>query len=324
VVEERGTRVSEPPARSPSTPEPLEAIRAFWQDLGLPGLFDVHVHFLPPNVQAKVYAQFDQAGPKIGREWPIRYRGSHEERVEQLRSFGVRRFSALPYAHRPGIATYLNDWARDFAGQVAECLWSATFYPEPGAASYVGDLIESGVEVFKLHAQVGEFRLDDPLLDQAFGLVEDAGTPIVIHVGSGPVGNEFTGPEHLARLLRRHPRLPVVIAHMGAPEYAEFLTLAETHEHTRLDTTMVFTGFFDQEAPYPDELLPRLADLGDRVLLGSDFPTIPYPYLEQLHGLTRLAGRHPGLGEEWLRRVCWHNGFELFGPPRRRPGSLRE
>ena len=264
-------------------------------------------------MQAKVWAQFDDAGPKIGREWPIRYRGSHEERVELLRRFGVRRFSALPYAHRPGIATYLNHWAGDFAAQVPECLRSATFYPEPEAATYVAELIEAGVEVFKLHTQVGEFRLDDPLLDEAFGLIEDAGTPTVIHVGSGPVGNEFTGPEHLERLLRRHPRLTAVIAHMGAPEYAEFLALVEAHENTHLDTTMVFTSFFDQESPYPDHLLPRLADLGDRVLLGSDFPTIPYPYLDQLDGLTRLAGRHDGLGEDWLRRVCWHNGVELFG-----------
>ena len=291
----------------------MEATRAFWQDLGLPGLFDVHVHFLPPNIQRRVYEQFDQAGPKIGREWPIRYRGSHEERVELLRSLGVRRFSALPYAHRPGIAGYLNDWARDFAAGVEECLRSATFYPEPEAASYVPALVEDGVEVFKLHTQVGEFRLDDPLLDEPFGALEDAGTPVVIHVGSGPVGNDFTGPEHLERLLVRHPRLAVVIAHMGAPEYAEFLTLAETYEHTRLDTTMVFTDFFDQEAAYPDDLLPRLADLGDRVLLGTDFPTIPYPVLEQLEGLGRLGERHPGLGQEWLRRVCWHNGVELFG-----------
>lgn len=295
--------------------EPVDATRAFWQGLGLPGLFDVHVHFLPPNVQAKVYAQFDLAGPKIGREWPIRYRGSHEARVELLRELGVRRFSALPYAHRPGIASYLNDWARDFAAGIPECLWSATFYPEPDAATYVSDLIDAGVEVFKLHAQVGEFRLDDPMLDEAFGLVEDAGTPTVIHVGSGPVGNEFTGPEHLERLLRRHPRLTAVIAHMGAPEYAEFLALAETYENTRLDTTMVFTEFFDREAPYPDDLLPRVADLGDRVLFGSDFPTIPYPYLEQLAGLARLGRRHQGLGEDWLRRVLWHNGLELFGLP---------
>ena len=121
--------------------EPVETLRdddvpGWWAGLGLPGLYDVHVHFLPPNVQAKVYAQFDRAGPKIGREWPIRYRGSHEERVEQLRSFGVRRFSALPYAHRPGIAAYLNDWARDFAAgdKLVVCLGDNIFEHAHAAA----------------------------------------------------------------------------------------------------------------------------------------------------------------------------------------------
>ncbi len=287
-------------------------VPAWWQSLGLPGLFDVHVHFLPENVQRKVYAQFDEAGPKIGRAWPIRYRGTHEERIEQLRAMGVRRFSALPYAHRPGIATYLNDWARGFAADVPESLWSATFYPEPEAPAYVAGLVEAGVEVFKVHVQVGEFHLDDPLLDPVWGLLEDAGTPIVVHAGSGPVGNAFTGPDPLRRVLERFPRLAVVVAHLGAPEYAEFLALAETYERTCLDTTMVFTDFFDVEAAYPRDLLPRLVDLQNKVLLGSDFPTIPYPYAHQLEGLARLD-----LGDEWLRAVCWGNGARIFGESRR-------
>ncbi|MCW2782974.1 MAG: amidohydrolase 2 [Marmoricola sp.] len=283
-------------------------VPAWWQALGLPGLFDVHVHFLPENIQRAVYKQFDQAGPKIGREWPIRYRGTHQERVEQLRALGVRRFSALPYAHKPGIAGYLNDWARDFAGEVPECLWSATFYPEPEAPAYVAELVEAGIEVFKIHVQVGEFHLDDPLLDDVWGLLEDAGTPIVIHAGSGPVGNEYTGPAALARVLRQHPRLTAIVAHMGAPEFREFHELAETHERTYLDTTMVFTDFFDLGGAYPRDLLPRMVDLGPKVLLGSDFPTIPYPYAHQLEGLERL-----GLGDDWLRAVCWENGEALFG-----------
>ncbi|NUR09827.1 MAG: amidohydrolase [Nocardioidaceae bacterium] len=290
--------------------EPVEEVREFWRRLGLPGLFDVHVHFLPENVQRRVYEQFDQAGPKIGRAWPIRYRGSHRARVELLRDLGVRRFSALPYAHRPGIAGYLNDWALAFAKEFPDSLWSATFYPEPEAAAYVGDLVAEGVEVFKVHVQVGEFHLDDPLLDGVWQTLEEAGTPIVVHAGSGPVGNAFTGPDPLRRVLARYPRLAVVVAHMGAPEYAEFLALAEAHERVHLDTTMTFTDFFEGEAPYPRELLPRLVDLQDRVLLGSDVPTIPYPYLHQLESLRRLD-----LGDAWLRAVCWENAARLFGVP---------
>ena len=59
---------------------------------------------------------------------------------------------------------------------------------------YVGELIAAGTEVFKVHVQVGDFDLVDPLLDDAWGLVADAGTPVVIHASSGPVGNEHTGP----------------------------------------------------------------------------------------------------------------------------------
>jgi uncharacterized protein len=284
--------------------EDAEAVTAFWRGLGLPGLFDAHVHFLPPNIQRAVWAQFDSAGPKIGREWPIRYRGDVDERVGRLRSFGVRRFPTLPYAHKPGVAAYLNEWARGFAADVPESLWSATFYPEPEAPAYVDELVAAGVEVFKVHLQVAEFHLDDPLLDEVWGVLSDARTPVVVHAGSGPVGNDFTGPASMARLLARFPQLVLVVAHLGSPESDAFLDLATKYDGVHLDTTMVFTDFW----PFPAELRPRLAELQPRILLGTDFPNIPYPYVHQLEGLTRLD-----LGDDWLRAVCWENGVRLFG-----------
>ena len=288
--------------------EDVPAVRAFWEGLGLPGLFDVHVHFLPPNIQRAVYAVFDAAGPKIGREWPIRYRASHEERIELLRAMGVRRFPTLPYAHKMGVATYLNDWSRDLAAGIPEVMWSGTFFPEPEAPAYVAELVEAGAEILKIHLQVGEFHLDDPLLDGVWEVLEAADVPVVVHAGSGPVGNEFTGPGSMERLLRRFPRLPIIVAHMGAPELVRFLRLAERYERVVLDTTMVFTDFFGVD--YPPALFPRLLAIQDKILLGSDFPTIPYPYVEQLSGLARLD-----LGDDFLRAVCWGNGVRLFGAP---------
>lgn len=286
-------------------------VPSWWQSLGLPGLLDVHVHLLPPRVMEKVRHQFDTAGPLIGRPWPLHYRGDEADLVARLRALGVRRFSALPYAHRSGIAEYLNDWAAELAERVPDVLTSATLFPEDGVEKYVAQRIEAGVRVFKVHVQVGHFELTDPMLDEAWGLIEEAAVPTVIHVNSGPVANAHTGPEPMRALLRRHPRLVAVLAHMGAPEYADFLDIAERHESVRLDTTMAFTDFFEEMAAFPRELLPRLAALGDRVLLGSDFPNIPYPYAHQLEALERL-----GLGPEWLRRVCWSNAAELFGVER--------
>lgn len=287
------------------------AVRAFWTALGLPGLLDLHVHFLPPPIERAVWREFDGEGELIGRPWPIRYRGTPEERVAFLREAGVRRFTTLPYAHKPGVAGFLNDWSRDFAAQVPEVLRSATFYPEAGAASYVPALVADGVQVFKLHLQVGSFHLDDPLLDDAWGTLAESGTPIVVHAGSGPVGTPYTGPASTARVLARHPRLRLVIAHMGAPESADFLQLAASHEGVHLDTSMAFTRFFAEGAHggFPADLVPRLRDLQDRVLWGSDFPTLPFAYGEQLDWLAELD-----LGDDWLRDVLWHNSLRLVGP----------
>ncbi len=71
---------------------------------------------------------------------------------------------------------------------------------------------------------------------------------------------------------------------------------------------MAFSGFLERLAPFPAELRPRLAAAGDRILLGSDFPNIPYPYLHQLQVLAGL-----GLGTEWLRAVCYENAVRLLG-----------
>ena len=76
---------------------------------------------------------------------------------------------------------------------------------------------------------------------------------------------------------------------------------------------MVFTDFELGDAhggppTYADGLLDRLDRQRDRLLLGTDFPTIPYPYVHQLESLERL-----GLGDDWLRTVCWHNAAALVG-----------
>jgi hypothetical protein len=285
-------------------------VPGFWRGLGLPGLVDIHVHFLPPRMLRRVWAYFDSAGPLVGVRWPIHYRWPDAERVARLEALGVRTYPALAYAHKPGMAADLNAWTLEFAARTPACLPSATFYPEPGVLDYVTAALDAGARIFKVHLQVGDFPPTDPLLDPVWGLLAEAGVPVVVHAGSGPVPNTYTGPEPFGAVLARHPRLVAVIAHLGAPEYAAFFDLAERYERVALDTTMAFTDFFDQFAPFPAALRPRLRDLGlaGKVLLGSDFPNIPYPYAHQLDALARLD-----LGDDWLRAVCWTSAAALLG-----------
>ena len=150
-----------------------------------------------------------------------------------------------------------------------------------------------------MHVQVGGFDVRDPLLDEAWGALADAGTPVVVHAGSGPVGTEFTGPGPVAELLARHPRLRLVVAHTGAPEYAEFLELAERHErvaprhHDGVHRLLRRDGRGVPARAAAPAARPRA---GRKVLLGSDFPNIPYPYAHQLEALSGSASATTGCG----------------------------
>jgi hypothetical protein len=272
------------------------------QALGLAGLVDAHTHWFPDTVNAKIWAFFDR------HYWPVTYRDTTERRVEWMRRNGVRRFTSLTYAHRPGMAEWLNAWTREFCGRVPEAIPCATFYPEPEAAGYVRRAIEQDrVRGFKIHLRVGDFDPSAAELEPVFEQVAAAGLPVVVHAGSAPDPGRFTLPEVLGRVLARHPTLRVIVAHMGAHEFESYLALAEARPTVGLDTTMVFTGFIACD-PYPERLLPRLEAISGQVLFGSDFPTIPYPLSHAVLSFLALP-----FSDGTKRRMLWENAARWFG-----------
>jgi predicted TIM-barrel fold metal-dependent hydrolase len=287
--------------------EDAARVTEFRRRNGLDALIDVHTHFMPERLHAAVQAYFAAGGPLIGRPWPVAYRQDERARVALLRGFGVTAFTAMLYPHKPGMARSLNDWAADFAAATPGCLHTATFFAEPSAVDDVRRALGQGARVFKCHLQVGDYDPNDPLLDEAWGLLAEARVPVVTHCGSGPVPGRYTGPEPVTKLLARHPSLRLVVAHLGMPEYTEFLGLAERYPSVLFDTTLAFTPFAEAGSPFPVAELPRLRDLGDRILLGTDFPNIPHHYAVALESLERLD-----LGREWLRAVCHGNAARLF------------
>ena len=294
---------------TPAAPQTDADVPRFAAELGLPGLVDVHTHFMPQRVLDKVWGYFDRVDGPGGLRWPIHYRHDEVTRVAILRSLGVRRFTSLCYAHKPAMAAWLNAWSADFAARHPDCVHSATFFPEADVDAYVAEAVAAGARIFKVHLQVGAFDPCDSRLDPVWTRLARAGLPTVLHAGSGPEPGPHTGPGPTTRLLERHPGLVLVIAHAGAPEYTEFLDLALRFEHVLLDTTMAFTDYFDRLDPTgrPEGYDERVRAHPERFVLGSDFPNIPHAYAHQLAALVRL-----GVDRDWLRAVCWDNGRRLL------------
>ena len=221
----------------------------------------------------------------------------------------MRAFPTLPYPHKAGMARL----AQRLVGGVRReptrsVLQSATFYPEPEAPFYVAEALERGARIFKVHVQVGRFDPRDPLLDAVWGRLEETGTPVVIHCGSGPLRGEHTGPAPVTGLLERYPRLQLVIAHLGMPEYRDFLELAERYERVHLDTTMFATDFTERLMPFDRGRPAAAGRAAGQGAAGQRLPVDPVRL--------RPPARRAAPARAWGRTGCapslWHNGARLF------------
>ena len=272
----------------------------------------MHVHFLPERVLRKVWDYFDAAREHYGRDWPIHYRLPEAERVAVLERLGVARYAPLVYPHKPGMAAWLTEWVTGFADATPAAVRTATLYAEPGVEGYLGAAVAAGARAVKVHVQVGGFDPRDPLLDPAWGLLAEAGVPAIVHCGHGPIPGAHTGLDVFAEVLDRHPRLTAVLAHAGMPDFTAAVDLVHRFENVHLDTTMVGTPYAEQFAPLPPDWPARLAEIPGRVVLGTDFPNIPYAYAVQLQAIAEWAVADERLGDAFLRDVLFGAGTRLL------------
>jgi uncharacterized protein len=284
-------------------------VASFVRELGLPGIVDIHVHLLPHRLQQAVWAYFDRLDDP---PWPVTYRDGEAERLATLRELGVCAHTALAYAHKPGVARWCNEHTLAAADAHPQIVPTFTFHPEEGVESYVDAAIGRGGRIAKVHLQVGRFHTTDPRLTPVWSRLEDERIPAVIHASAVygvDGGGEFCGPDAIRALLDAHPDLLVIVAHLGMPDHVGFLDLADEAPTLRLDTSMTLTDP-PYGPPFPTSLLPRLAAMHDRLLFGSDFPTIPHRYAAQVRGLAQLE-----LDPTGLRRVLHDNAAELLDLP---------
>lgn len=272
--------------------EDEEGARVPSEDLTGGELVDAHVHLFPTRVLAALWKWFDT------HAWRIRYRLDAEQTVEFLASRGVRRFVALHFAHAAGMARSLNAFVHEVARAHRDVVVPlGTVLPgEPEAADVVREAF-GRYDLFglKLHCHVQKMAADDPRLDEVYALCQDAGKVVLIHAGREPSSPAYgvdtralCAADQVDRVLRRYPRLKMVVPHLGADEFDEYAALLDRHENLWLDTTMAVSGFFPADAP--SSLVERHAS---RLLYGSDFPNLPYAWDRELRRLVERPFDRP-------------------------------
>ena len=251
--------------------------------VGLPPIIDAHVHIFPRNISAAIHQWFDT------NAWPIRYRLTSSRIFEFLLSRGIQHIVALQYAHKPGIAVYLNQYmaekCQEYKNQVTGM---ATVFPgEDNAENILQQAFDDGLNGVKLHAHVQCFDMNAEYMNRLYECCRRNNKPILMHVGREPKSSAYhcdpyqlCSAAKLERVLQEFPELNICVPHLGFDETAAYRELIEKYNNLWLDTTMVITDYFPMQ-----EKIDLRYYRADRIMYGSDFPNIPYAWDRELKAL---------------------------------------
>ena len=268
----------------PATPE--EAAReARRRDSGaMVDVFDAHVHLFPDALYAALWRWFD------AHAWEIAFRGTAEQTLTALAEHGTSRSVALIFAHKAGMARHLNAWLAALCRSAPGIVGVGTVLPgEPDDLAIVQESLDLGLRGLKLHCHVQKLAIDDPRVVRVLAECARLGVPAVVHAGREPATQAYGVDAHVLCNVRRTqavleqlPSLRLVVPHIGADEFAAYLSLLDVHPGLFLDTAMACASYFDAGPDWP-----TLEAHADRVMYGTDFPIVPYGPDRELTVLAR-------------------------------------
>jgi uncharacterized protein len=265
-------------------------------------VIDLHTHLHPPRLFAAIRRWFAERS-----SWKLDHQPSEPADVAAvLRANGVERFVFCSYAHRAGMARELNAWltqtSRDLGGYG---LPLATIHLDDPA--YVDDFeraLADGCIGIKIHEDVQRLHVEDARFDPVYERLGERGF-VLAHVGPIPWSEDLDAPNRVERVLQRHPQLRFVVAHMGGETVAKYVPLLTRYPNLYLDTTMAFAA----NSPMTISIDPSLIEAhAHRIVYGTDFPNIPYPYDNELHAIDAL-----GLSATARNAILRENALRLIG-----------
>jgi predicted TIM-barrel fold metal-dependent hydrolase len=230
---------------------------------------------------------------------------------------GVERAALINYVAPEvmGFTAEANAWvSRYVRGHEDRLISVGSVHPRhtAEAGAETRRLFESlGIRMLKIHPPHQVFAANAYLsglegLAEIYGEAERAGRPVMIHTGTSifpGARNRYADPMAADDVAVDFPRLPIILAHAGRPLYMKTAVfLARRHPNVRLD----LSGIPPKSLL---EYLPRLEELADKCLWGTDYPS---PGIASMRRNVEDFLALP-ISEEAKRKILWENASALFG-----------
>ena len=167
-----------------------------------------------------------------------------------------------------------NDWLLAALAGEKDIYGYATINPaEPGAPERLRHFVARGFAGAKIHPPIFRIQINDPAIDPFFQVAEELGIPVQFHTGVHGWFIQKYQPILLDDLAQRHPKLPIIIGHVGGVAFFDqALAVLQNNRNTYAEVAQTRR----EEVAWhlsADRIKLLLRYVGpNRIIYGADYP----------------------------------------------------
>ncbi|UCD23194.1 MAG: amidohydrolase [Gemmatimonadota bacterium] len=245
-----------------------------------PGITDLHVHIQPWRQLKPEVAEVMRRGKEDHWDELIALMDDPKLLLNKLDTAGIWRVGLINYPSPDlmGFTDETNRFAAEYASTDPERLLPfggvhPRFTQDP--EGQVEELLQLGIRCIKIHPPhqlfpANAYTMGLESLGRIYSRAEERGLPVLIHTGTSIFPGarcKYGRPMELDDVAIDFPNLTIIMAHGGRPLWTdEAFFVLRRHKNVLLELSGI----------PPRKLLtyfPRIAEIGDRVVWGTDWPS---------------------------------------------------
>jgi predicted TIM-barrel fold metal-dependent hydrolase len=252
-------------------------------------IIDSHIHIFPPKRMKRAIQWIKRFIPSL----PFDHTLTEDEILSHLEEAGISLFFNYVYPLSPAETRKLNRFNYALSKRVSKAICFGSLHPGNDQKPKIvyEALFDFGLMGLKFHPFVQRFSILDRRMDEVYQIIEKLNRPVVFHTGFDRFYGAQMRPDEMEIILRRHPDLVVVIAHMFYPHIGEAFRLLKKYKNVYLDGANIFSDYrepLNGENIFEGSLVRKggkrchhiyfhhsLRDLerySHRIMFGSDYP----------------------------------------------------
>jgi len=280
----------------------------------MPPIIDIHIHIQPLHMFKPEALALIKRGRKDYADVE-RYSSSSAEFLKFLDSLEIERAGLINYVSPEviGFPPAVNDWIADYCkADPKRLLAFGSVHPKyvVDAGAEVDRLAKLGIRALKVHPShqlysPNDYRNGLGPLAAVYERAQANHLPVMIHTGTSifpGARNVHAQPMLADDVSVDYPNLIVILAHGGRPLWMnEAFFLVRRHENMHMDVS----GIPPQKLM---EYFPRLEEIADKVLWGTDWPG---PGVPEIRGNLERFRALP-ISDAAKQKILYDNAARLF------------